>query len=94
MAKTGMVAADMMPRTRSSPGADAKPIVRSSSPTSARVSGSGSSRAPISNTTSAHAAHAISAMMLMNTIPCSVVPPSPRDPMPAARLESTTMASA
>ena len=42
--KTGIVAPGMIPNTRNSAGVDANPVVRRSSPTSARVCGAGIKR--------------------------------------------------
>ena len=76
------------------PGVEANPVVRRSSPTSTLVWGSGSNRAPISKVMSAHAAQAISARIAINRMFDGLVPPRPRAPTPAAKLDMTTTAHA
>ena len=90
---TGLASGVMMPRTRSSPGVEANPIVRISSPTSARVCGSGSTYTPTVYVRSAQAIHASSANMLRNAM-FSVPPVRLLAPIPPAILDSRTTAKA
>ncbi len=79
-------------RMRITPGELANPMVRSISPMSDLVCGSGSNLVPITKARKAQMNHPIRAPMVPNISP--LTPKTPRVPIPAATLEIITTARA